>query len=767
MKRALPVFCLAIMAAAQDPPGTVSGRVLDPTGAAVSGAAVQLDTRNTTTDSEGRFVLLAVAAGAHALSINAPGFVPHQSPIAVRPGAAVARNVTLVIAPIEQRVLVSEKVPATENAAEAWSDNSRAVVDAREIRESGARDAGEALAAIDGLAKIRKGGIANDIVLRGLGRDNINVLVDGARLHGACPNGMDPAEFHVDFAEVQRVEITKGVFDMKNQGSLGGVINIVTKDPEGGLRIAPSLAAGSFGFYNPSLVGSYGTDKVWGLAGYSFRASEPYRDGSGLRFTDYGNYTPAARNSDAFRIHTGWFRLGGEPRPGQRAELSYTRQQSGRALYPYLLMDAGYDNADRLAASWQAARSGIVRQMRVDAYLSRVKHWMTDQLRTSAMGSAAGYSMASFAESATFGGKAEIEAGGVTFGTEVYRRKWDAVSTSRMMMIESSQHIIPAPVADIQSAYAEYQRSFSSRLRVIAGARIDRAATAVQASDAATNLYWQYHRTRSLSTSDVMPSASLWAAYSRGAVEFFAGAGHTARIPDPVERYIAFQRMGSDWVGNPSLRPTRNTEADAGFTLRTKWFLLRPTIFHSSLVDFVTVYSQASLLPAAMSFARSFANVDARSWGGELIYSLAPWRAILVSGGASFIRSTKDAVPLLGIFDRDVAEIPPPRAHATLRYGTRLAFFETTFTAVAAQRRIDRGLLESPTPGHGVLDFKAGLHTKILSLAVGLANALDRFYYEHGSYQRDPFRSGLRVPEPGRNLFVTLQYNFPRNAHDH
>jgi hypothetical protein len=61
------------------------------------------------------------------------------------------------------------------------------VVDAREIRESGARDASEARAQIDGLAKIRKGAIANDIALPGLGHDNISVLVDGAPSHGAAP----------------------------------------------------------------------------------------------------------------------------------------------------------------------------------------------------------------------------------------------------------------------------------------------------------------------------------------------------------------------------------------------------------------------------------------------------------------------------------------------------------------------------------------------------------------------------------------------------
>jgi len=73
---------------------------------------------------------------------------------------------------------------------------------------------------------------------------------------------------------------------------------------------------------------------------------------------------------------------------------------------------------------------------------------------------------------------------------------------------------------------------------------------------------------------------------------------------------------------------------------------------------------------------------------------------------------------------------------------------------------VDRELQETPTPGYGILDIKVGVHTKKMNLAAGMANVLNRLYYEHCSYQRDPFRSGLQVPEPGRNFFASLQYAF-------
>ena len=57
---------------------------------------------------------------------------------------------------------------------------------------------------------------------------------------------------------------------------------------------------------------------------------------------------------EAFSVGTGWFRLGFAPTSGQRGQLSYTRQNGGEVLYPYLQMDALYDNADRLTATYQA-----------------------------------------------------------------------------------------------------------------------------------------------------------------------------------------------------------------------------------------------------------------------------------------------------------------------------------------------------------------------------------------------------------------------------
>ncbi len=95
-----------------------------------------------------------------------------------------------------------------------------------------------------------------------------------------------------------------------------------------------------------------------------------------------------------------------------------------------------------------------------------------------------------------------------------------------------------------------------------------------------------------------------------------------------------------------------------------------------------------------------------------------------------------------------------------MRYGNRLFFVEFESVAALAQGRVDADLKELRTPGYAIWNAKGGIHTNKLKIAAGLDNLGNRFYYEHFSYQRDPFRLGTKIPEPGRSLYLTASYAF-------
>lgn len=747
----------------------LSGVVFDPSGSAIESAYVQLvdvetgSSSTAITDLEGKYRFLNLSPGRYRILVSAPGFKEYEKQdIKLQAGASQSLTVRLTIAGLTDEITVTatreEGYPHTEG------EHVSEVLEIHEVRESSAKDVGEALTRLEGVHKIRKSGIANDIVLRGFQQDNVNVAIDGSHIYGACPNNMDPPAFHVDFAEVEKVEVIKGPFDMRSHGSLGGTVNIINKQAEDGFHVTPNLSAGSYGYFNPSLTASLSKGRFRGLAGHSFRRSDPFEDGLGKRITEYTNYRADALDKEAFHVHTGWFKLGGDLTTNQKLELGYTRQQGGEVIYPYLQMDALYDKADRMNLAWSVNNPmARVDRLKVQGYFTQVKHWMTDEYRMSSVGAARPYGMATYAGTRSLGTHVDAEMGSLFAGAELYVRDWNAITTLKSPAGYTHQASMPDVRMVVAGFYAEHIRQLHPSLRLTVGGRLDTGSTNANSPNTNTDLYFAYKGTRTTSRNDTLPSGSVRLAYAVNNFEIFAGVGHAVRLPDPQERFFALKRMGTDWVGDPNNDPTRNTEVDLGFTARTNRFIVRPTLFYSSLDNFIVIHNQKKLNTVASVMnltARSFYPADATIYGGELMTSATLTDYLIVRSGLSYTRGSKDLAPERMILDPDLAEIAPVRFRAMLRYGQRTFFGELEGVFVGRQERVDSDLRESPTPGYGVLNAKFGIHREKLKISAGVDNLFDRFYYEHFSYQRDPFRIGTRTPEPGRSAFITMGYAF-------
>ncbi|MCX8076688.1 MAG: TonB-dependent receptor [Aquificaceae bacterium] len=626
----------------------------------------------------------------------------------------------------------------------------------REVRESFAKDVGEALQKVEGVNKVRRGGIANDVIIRAFQRDNINVLIDGTEVHGACPNRMDPPAFHVDFSEVEKVEVIKGPFDIRNQGSMGGLVNIITKKPDKGFRVRLSATAGSFNFINLSPVVSYRDDRFFGLVGYSYKYSKPYRDGDGKRVTEYAsnNYKPEKLNSKAFEINTYWAKFGFFPQKNHELELSYTRQQADHVLYPALRMDAIYDDTDRVNLTYT-----IEKRLKLQVYFNQVKHDMTDQYRRSSNNVPRVYSMKTYAETKTYGGKMEAKVDHLSVGLDAYQRNWEAINERRMYLNYTPVHMIPDVDIRNLGLYGEYDRKFD-KYRLVAGLRLDYTKSEVGAKDGSTspefktNLYNQFHGTRSTSKTDTYPSGNLQLFYNISKeLELFTGVGHAVRVPDPQERYIYLPGVMQTppWVGNPKLKPSRNTEVDVGIKHKTQDSLTKATVFYSFVQDYITVNRRQNV--------NTYANTDAVFWGFEFSSTYNLQKNLFLLSGASYTNGKKDKNQSIGITDEDVAEVPPLKGRLGLRYDTGVWFVEGETVAAATQNKIDSNLDETKTSGWAIVNLKAGVEYKNLKVNAGVENLLDKHYYEHLSYIRSPF-AGSRVPEPGRSFYLSASYQF-------
>jgi len=246
-------------------------------------------------------------------------------------------------------------------------------------------------------------------------------------------------------------------------------------------------------------------------------------------------------------------------------------------------------------------------------------------------------------------------------------------------------------------------------------------------------------------------------------VKLSAGLGHVSQVPEPTERYFALKRKGADWVGNPELSPSRNTGIDASFTFERPGYSIGVNGYANRVSDFVALHDQFKVngAPGVMNQqARSYTNVDATLWGAELDGVVSLTDRLFLSGDLSYVRGTKEAIPQLNIYSENLAEIPPLRARLRLRFDNGVWFSTVDGLLGGTQENVDTDLREEETPGYGVVNLSLGVRLGKLAFTLGIGNLFDKLYLEHLSYHRDPFRSGARVPEPGRNIFANVALRF-------
>ncbi|WP_164981631.1 TonB-dependent receptor [Silvibacterium dinghuense] len=746
----------------------VHGEVSDPTGAVLAGALVtvrRIDSGrvwSVLTDASGHYTLAGLDPGRYALDVRQAGFTELVRTVMLGAGETAEEPLRLNLASVVEQVNVISG-PASDGMS------------ARQMREGSARDLGEAATAIAGVQRARKAAIANDIAIRGLFHNNIATTIDGTRLYGACTFQMDPAEYHVDLAEVDHVDVVKGPFDVTTQGELGGFVKIVTRTPDAqGFLLHSNVSTGSYGYYNPSVTAELGGKDTDWLAGYSYRTSQFYKDGDGSLVSELGGYRDGYADLQAFRTQSAWSKLAFHPAANQHGEISYTRQQSGDLLYPYLTMDGVYDDADRFAARYDYFRSqGWLRGLHGLAYADKANHLMDDHLRESA--GTMPFSMSEHVVSFTDGARMDADlAQGFTAGYEFYHRYWNSNGVMRMssmgMTMPTDEVELPGVTEDVNGAYVAYRHAFGTRWLLTSGARFDHDFTNASAADAAS--FETYYGAVALTAHDAGASGNAMVSWQATPdVAVFTGVGSNIRFPDPQERFYASSfsmsmSMEDAWVGNPLLRHPRDTEFDLGVRTKTRRFAFTPQVFFSKLDNDVTLHvampQQMDMSTMSSMNAETYGNVQAYLWGAEANGSAPLGTNLMLNGSYTVTRGTKVPQPDNHIESSNLFQVPPVRATLNLTYERKGWYAEAGAEVTGRQDHVDTDENEQTTAGFSVFHLKGGYHGRSFDAEAGVNNLLSREYSEFLSYARDPLTNGVRLPEPGRNFFVNVAYRFHR-----
>lgn len=605
---------------------------------------------------------------------------------------------------------------------------------------------------------IRRSGIANDILVRSQKKDNISVIIDDAKVCGACPNRMDPPTSHIVTNSVEEVEIIGGPFDVENMGTLSGHVRIKTKDPKEELSGDINLNVGSFDYQKTSASVSGGNEKFRLLVGASYENSEQYEDGSGQTMAEQLNsqasaagpkYTNSTSTMDSFTKKTGNIKLFINPTDNSELRVSYTANRSDDILYPSSMMDAIYDDSD--IYSFGATFKDIAKYsdaIKFETYRSKVKHLMSNRYRNA--GAVAGGYMDAYVESIMQGAKLKnsfsIDNSSFDIGLDTSKRNWDGQkynSLTGFAPATTDANFIPDVDTKNKAIFAKSSTQINDT-NIALGLRYD--DTNVKANKIAKSMSATARNDidyNSLSA-NIMATQRLnddW--------QTFVGIGTSARVPDAKELF-----MGNTGVVDGDVNQTKNREIDFGFDYSDGIKGAKTKLFYSDLKDYIYYHSDNG----------KYVNIDAKIYGFEFagFYYLSDELSFDLM--ASWQKGKKKE-PLSGQSDTNLADIVPLKTNLGLSYEVSKHHLRAELIAAKSWSKFDSDNGERRLAGYGVVNAKYNYNiSKNFDITFGIDNIMDKTYAVSNTYQ-DLTLAGtsdgiMLLNEMGRYTYANLRVKF-------
>lgn len=605
---------------------------------------------------------------------------------------------------------------------------------------------------------VRRNGIANDIILRGQKKDNINILIDGAKIYGACPNRMDPPTSHVVTNNIKSVKIIEGPYDVENFGTLSGLVKVETKDPKEGFHGELNLNAGSFNYKKASATIEGGNDKVKALISASTEKSDPYKDGNGDNFLEQQRKRGVpietqykSDDIDAFEKDSFLSKLQFNITDNQDLKVSYSANRSDGILYPAGPMDADYDDSDIYTLGYTIRELGsFSKELNLDYYYSKVDHPMSGKLRNGTGPSYMTNHLKTSVWGATVKNSLEISDSLITLGLDTSVRNWRGSMYTTMI---ATGTIIERPFNNRmydtdtknKAIFTKFEKSIGN-LDIEAGLRYDYTDIKTQRPNVDDKKYTGIN-------------GYLFTAYNFDEKnKVFAGIGKSSRVPDARELYQLGSKKGSfteiDSINasksNPNLDQTKNYEVDLGFEKTIGNFNIKPKIFYSELKDYI--YNSSK-----------FENIDAKIYGADVSGYYYFTDDLSLDFALAYLKGKKDG----NYTDKDLAEIPPLKANFALNYEYKKAKFKAEVIAVDRWDSYDASAKEQEIAGYALMNLKYSQELfKNFELTLGVDNLFDKVYNSTNTYQDVNYvttgtnQDQILFNDPGRYGYINLKYSF-------
>lgn len=608
------------------------------------------------------------------------------------------------------------------------------------------------LSRVEGVSLVRRGAIGMEPVLRGFSAGQINTVIDGMKIFGACTDKMDPATIYIEPVNLKSIDIKYGGDGMGMGATIGGTLNLKLADAviDTNSRFTGSLGSGYYSAADAvqNILAMNYSAKKWAvrISGV-YRKAGDYTDGRGqnVNFSQYEKMNTSI---------SGKYRL--NKNSSLKADLLI--DNGWNIGFPALPMDVGYAKAKIASLTYEQRKDlALIQELEAKLYANSVRHAMDDTKRP-----ALSMHMDMPGQSNTMGAfmqfkvrpqgkhllkvKADFYYNDVKADMTMYP---DGAAPMYMQTWPENYQMVTGLYAEDEIFLTEKDR-LSLKLRVELGRAkvsddIGRDQFAVLGYDVKGPIN-RILKNMNISYTRVVNSF----------ITLYASTGFNERSPTTSERFgfYLFNRMDNhDYVGNPLLKNEQafNNEINLLFTHeKLSWKL---SAFSSFVQDYIygSTYANLSVMTPGASGVRAYENIpSARLLGAESSFNYQFFnRHFIFYNTLKWLQGKNNKNEPLPL-------IAPIKSISSLRFTHDKLFVQIENEISLKQNQVSPDFGETESPGYSLFNFRSGYQFGMkkykLNFSAGIENIFNKAYAEHLDWG-----SMLR---PGRNIFTMLTLNF-------
>jgi len=605
----------------------------------------------------------------------------------------------------------------------------------------------EILSRLPEISLLRRGSYGMEPSIRSFTGGQINVLVDGMRIHGACTDKMDPATIYIEPINLENLQVQTAITGFMSGSAIGGTVNMKMAEPDflnvnkiTGL-ISSGYQTAAKSFYESARL-NYSTGKWAFRMSGTYRNNKNYRSGGG-DIIDFSQYEKVNYSISAKYQHTLYTYF--------KADL--LGDDGWNIGYPALPMDVGYAAARIGSLSMHRENpSKSLYKWQVKIYANKIDHSMDDTKRPNVP-----MHMDMPGWSKTYGAYTEAELK-INQKQRLLLRA-DGSSTflkASMTMYQPGELPMymltwPDNRKNQSGISAAWLLQIDSTLKLQVTGRTDFITYKLVSQEAKDQV--SIFGYPSANRKDLLKNISaVISKIISQKIKVSASIAYVERMPTASELYGFYlfnSNDGYDYIGNPKLKIEKSLQADLSVIYNWKNNRVQLSYFYSSLFDYLTgtINSSFSTMTIGAKGVKEFINIPNASVSGvEGSVVLKPAPAIDV---VSTVRYTagKDnkgnSLPL----------IAPLKNTTSVRYQPKNFSVQLEAEAASKQGHINIEAGEDVTTGYSLLHIRFGYNTMILNNTIelqgGVENIFDRKYHEHLDWGN--------ISRPGRNVYIQFR----------